>query len=122
MLRRGHELYSAKFILWFVFSFAAAAVVNYGRGIVGLSEADFVEGDGFLIYSLVCAATAYGLFRRHAMAWTGAVVLSVSFVGVSFIAISNEIVQMITAGVAIVNACILVWVKKDFLPEQISGA
>ena len=116
MLRRGYETYSAGFAAWLIYTFLGAAVFYFALGVVGVSEGSIPRGEGFLFLALASAAVAYGVYRRDAWGWTAAVALAVANVGIAFVAIPQETLQLVYAGLFVANACILVWIKKDFAP------
>ena len=116
MLRRGYETYSAGFATWLIYSFLGAAAVYFRLGVVGVSEGSIPWGEGFLFLALASVAAAYGLNRRHPLSWTAAVVLAVANVGIGFVVIPWEAGQLVCAGLFVANACILIWIKRDFAP------
>lgn len=121
MLRRGYETYVAGFASWLIYSFAAAAAYYLALAIVGVSEGDWLRGEGYLVLALVMAAVGYGLHRRDGRAWAGALALSVANVGVGFAAVPHDALQLVWAGLFVADACILVWIKRDFEPAGQAG-
>ena len=118
MLRRGYEAYSGGFISWLIYSFIGASLYYFALAVVGLSESSLPRGEGYLVMSLISAAVAFGLFKRNSFMWTVALAASVANVGLAFVAIPQETVQLIYAGLFVANACILVWIKTDFFPAN----
>ena len=88
------------------------------------------EGEVKLIAALASAAIGYGLYRHAAWAWQSGLAFSVlcagvvaltifTDVGLGFSLIPNETVQLLYAAVFVVNAAILVWIKKVFVQEEL---
>ena len=118
MLRRGYETYSAGFATWLIFSFAGAALFFFVLAIIGTSEGSLASGEGYLALALLSGAVAYGLYRGDHRAWMTAVALAVANVGLGFAAIPHETLQLVYAGLFVANACILIWIKSDFIPRD----
>ena len=119
MLRRGYETYSAGFVSWLIYSFLGLTFFFFAQAVVGLSEGSFWQGEGFLLLTLISAAVAYGLFRRDHRVWPIAVGLAVANVGLGFVAIPNETLQLAYAGLFAANACILIWIKREIVPTKV---
>ena len=100
---------------------------------MGLSEWRELGASGVqsakLVAALVSAAVGYGFYRRAAWAWLPGLVLSClcagmvaltifTGAGIGFSLIPNETVQLLYAAVFVVNAAILVWIKRVF--EEVS--
>jgi hypothetical protein len=122
MLRRGSETYSAGFLSWLIYSFLGVTFFYFAQAVVGVSEGNFWHGEGFLLLTLVAAAVAYGLFRRDHRVWPIALGLAIANVGLGFAAIPNETVQLVYAGLFVANACILIWIKREVVPGEATGA
>ena len=129
VLKRGYQTYASGFTSWLVYTFMANAAFFFISGIVGTSEGAVFEGEAKLIAALVSAAVGYGFYRRAAWAWLPGLVLSClcagmvaltifTGAGIGFSLIPNETVQLLYAAVFVVNAAILVWIKRVF--EEVS--
>ena len=116
MLRRGYETYVAGFASWLIYSLAGTAAYHLALAIAGLSEGDWLRGEGYLVLAMAMAASAYGLHRRDQRAWAASLALAVANIGVGFAAVPSEPLQLVWAGLFVANACILVWIKSDFEP------
>ena len=131
VLRRGYQTYADGFVSWLVYTFWGNAMFFFISGIIATSEGAIFEGEVKLIAALASAAIGYGLYRHAAWAWQAGLVFSVLCAGVvaltiftgaglGFSLIPNETVQLIYAAVFVVNAAILVWIKKVFVQEELS--
>ena len=129
VLKRGYQTYATGFTSWLVYTFMANAAFFFFSGIVGTSEGAVFEGEAKLIAALVSAAVGSGFYRRAARAWLPGLVLSClcagmvaltifTGAGIGFSLIPNETVQLLYAAVFVVNAAILVWIKRVF--EEVS--
>jgi hypothetical protein len=114
VLRRGYENYADGFTSWLMYNFLANAVFFFAMGIVGISEGNWLAGEGYLLVALLSAGSGYGLFRRERWVWAPALVLAILSAVVGFWVIPNETIQLIYAAVFVVNAAILVWIRKAF--------
>ena len=125
VLKRGYQTYAAGFISWLVYSFLANAVFFFIGGVIATSEGAAFEGEVKLAAALASAAIAYGYHRRELWAWLPGLVLSAlcagmvaltifTGAGIGFSLIPNETVQLLYAAVFVVNAAILVWIKRAF--------
>ena len=131
VLRRGYQTYADGFVSWLVYTFWGNAMFFFISGIIATSEGAIAEGEVKLIAALASAAIGYGLYRHVAWAWQAGLVFSVLCAGVvaltiftgaslGFSLIPNETVQLIYAAVFVVNAAILVWIKKVFVQEELT--
>jgi ABC-type uncharacterized transport system involved in gliding motility auxiliary subunit len=116
MLRRGYQTYSSGFVTWLVYNFAAVAVYYFIVAVIGASEGSIARGEGVLLLALLCAGVSYGLFRRLPQAWPLALGTAVANAGLSFVVVPGDTLQLVFIGLSIANACILVWIRKDFQP------
>jgi hypothetical protein len=125
VLMRGYQAYATGFVSWLVYTFVANAVFFFISGIIGLSEGAAFEGELKLIAALVSAAIGYGLYRHAAWSWLPALVFSAlcagmvaltifAGVGIGFSLIPNETIQLLYAAIFVVNAAILVWIRRVF--------
>ena len=115
VLRRGYETYYEGLTIWLTFNFGAAAVFFFVLGVIGASAGEVLSGEGYLLAALLSAGVAVGLFRRAEWAWMPALVLCVFNVGIGFVAIPQETIQLVFAGLFVVNGALLVWIKRTFL-------
>lgn len=127
VLRRGYQTYAAGFVSWLVYTFWGNAMFFFISGIIATSEGSILAGEFKLIAALASAAIGYGLYRHAAWAWLSGLVFSLLcavtiFAGaiLGFSLIPNETVQLLYAAVFVVNAAILVWIKKVFVQEELA--
>ena len=131
VLRRGYQTYADGFVSWLVYTFWGNAMFFFISGIIATSEGAIFEGEVKLIAALASAAIGYGLYRHAAWAWQSGLVFSVLCAGVvaltiftgasfGFSLIPNETVQLLYAAVFVVNAAILVWIKKVFVQGELA--
>ena len=121
MLRTGYEAYSSGFVRWLVYSHIFAAIGFFVLATVATGDGNLIEGLGYLAVALALGATSYGLFNEQFWSWPTALVCSLVVVGVGFVAIPHETLQLVAAGWWIANACILVWIKKDFAKQEVAA-
>lgn len=114
VLKRGYQTYADGFIGWLMYSFFANAVFLLISSVVALSEANMVEGQLNLLAGLLCSAVGYGLYRRAIWAWLPALVVALASAAGGFWVIPNETIQLIYAAAFVVNAAILVWIRRAF--------
>ena len=116
MLKRGYETYAAGFVAWLIYSFAAAGFYYFAIGVIGASEGGVIRAPVGLALCLLSAGIAYGLSRREPLIWPVALVAAIGNVGLTFVLVPNEVLQLVVAGLFVANSCILVWIRRDFLP------
>ena len=121
MLRRGYETHAAGFVAWLVYSFAIAGLFYFWLGVVGATEGGMIRTPVGLGLALLSAGIAHGLYRRQMLVWPVAVTAAISNVGLAFVLIPNDILQLVAAGLFVANACILVWIRREFLPASDDG-
>ena len=125
VLKRGYQTYADGFVSWLIYSFMANAVFFFTSAVVELSEGAVFAGEVKLLAALVSAAIGYGFHRRSSWSWLPGLVLSALCAGmvaltiftgsgIGFSLIPNETVQLLYAAVFVVNAAILVWIKRVF--------
>ncbi len=114
VLKRGYQNYADGFISWLIYSFAANAVFLLISAVVALSEAKGLEGQLHLLGGLLCGAIAFGLYQRAGQVWLPALVAALLSVLAGFWVIPNETIQLLYAATFIVNAAILVWIRRVF--------
>jgi len=114
VLRRGYENYADGFTSWLMYNFLANAVFFFVMGTVGISEGSWLAGECYLLLALLSAASGYGLYRRERWVWGPALVLAILSAVVGFWAIPNETIHLIYAAAFVVNAAILVWIRRAF--------
>ncbi len=114
VLRRGYETYYEGLSTWLTYNFGAVGVFFFVLGVIGASEDKIFSGEGYLLVSLLSVGVAFGLFRREEWAWLPAVALCIFNAGIGFVAIPQETVQLIFAGLFVANAAILIWIKRTF--------
>ena len=114
VLRRGYESYADGFTSWLMYTFLANAVFFIIMGIIGISEGDWLAGEGKLAVGLLCSGIGYGMYRRERWVWGPALGLAVISALLGFWAIPNETIQLLYAAVFVVNAAILVWIRRAF--------
>ena len=122
MLRRGYETYVSGFVSWLVYNTIAAGVYYAILGVIGASEASVVRAEGYLLMGVVSATLAYGLYRRDPWAWHLGLGVAAANAGLAFVAIPEPTLQLVAAGLSIANACILVWIRRDFEPTPVGVA
>ena len=116
MLRRGYATYVSGFVTWLVYNFLALGTWYYILGVIGLGEASLWSGEGYLLLGLLCGGLGYGLYRRDPRAWPPALATLAANAGLAFVAVPEPTLQLVLAGLSIANACILVWIRRDFQP------
>ena len=114
VLRRGYETYYEGLTIWLAYNFGAVALFFFVLGVIGAGAGEVLSGEGYLLASLLSVGVAFGLFRRAEWAWMPALVLCVFNAGIGFVAIPQETVQLVFAGLFIANAAILIWIKRAF--------
>ena len=114
MLRRGYQVYSSGFVRWLMYSHLSAGALLFVLATIATGEKNLAEGLGYFVVSMGLVMTGVGLNRREPWSWPLALVLSITVVGIGFAAIPNEALKLVAAGWWIANACILVWIKRDF--------
>lgn len=126
VLKRGYQTYAAGFVSWLVYSFIANAVFLFIGAVIATSEGEVFTGEMKLVAALAAAAIGYGFHRRALWAWLPGLVLSVlcagmvaltifTGAGIGFSVIPNETAQLLYAAVFVVNAAILIWIKRAFV-------
>jgi hypothetical protein len=94
-------------------------------GVVATSEGTVLAGESKLLAALASVAIGYGIHRRASWAWLPALVLSALCAGMVALTIftgsgigssliPNETVQLFYAAIFVVNAAILLWIKRVF--------
>ncbi|MFH1570616.1 MAG: DUF4350 domain-containing protein [Gemmatimonadota bacterium] len=121
MLRRGYETYAAGFVSWLLYTFGATAAYLLVLGGIGASEGSWLRAEGYLGLALAMVAAATGLHRRAPWAWYGAMALAVLNVGLAFAVVPQEVLQLVYAGLFVADACILIWIRRDFTPAADGG-
>ena len=116
MLRRGYATYVSGFVTWLVYNFLALGTWYYILGVIGKSEANPWSGEGYLVLGLLCWGLGYGLYKRDRRAWPPALATLAANAGLAFVAVPEPTLQLVLAGLSIANACILVWIRRDFQP------
>ena len=116
MLRRGYATYVSGFVTWLVYNFLALGTWYYILGVIGLGEASLWSGEGYLLLGLLCGGLGYGLYKRDPRAWPPALATLAANAGLAFVAVPEPTLQLVLAGLSIANACILVWIRRDFQP------
>ena len=116
MLRRGYGTYVSGFVTWLVYNFLALGTWYYIIGVIGLGEASLWRGEGYLVLGLICWGLGYGLYKRQPRAWPLALATLAANAGLAFVAVPEPTLQLVLAGLSIANACILVWIRRDFQP------
>lgn len=114
VLKRGYQTYADGFVGWLMYSFAANAVFLLISAVVALSEADLVAGQLNTAAGLLCSGVGYGLYRRAAWAWLPALGMALASAAGGFWLIPNETIQLLYAAAFIVNAAILIWIRRTF--------
>ena len=125
VLKRGYQTYAAGFVSWLVYSFLANGLFFFVSGVVATSEGTVLAGESKLLAALASAAIGYGVHRRASWAWLPALVLSALCAGMVALTIftgsgigssliPNETVQLFYAAIFVVNAAILLWIKRVF--------
>jgi ABC-type uncharacterized transport system involved in gliding motility auxiliary subunit len=119
MLRRGYATYAPGFLSWLLYSAIGAGLFFFAQGIIGVSEGSVARGEGYLLVALLAAAVSYGLHRRDGRVWLPALGLTALNAGLAFVAIPQHTltllyVQLMYAGLWVVNGVILVWIRKTF--------
>ncbi|MEC8991332.1 MAG: hypothetical protein VX656_08825, partial [Candidatus Latescibacterota bacterium] len=100
---------------WLIYSFAAAGFYYFAIGVIGASEGGVIRAPVGLALCLLSAGIAYGLSRREPLIWPVALVAAIGNVGLTFVLVPNEVLQLVVAGLFVANSCILVWIRRDFL-------
>ncbi|MBT6150254.1 MAG: GldG family protein [Gemmatimonadetes bacterium] len=121
MLRRGYETYASGFVAWLVYTFGAAGLFYFWVGVVGATEGGLIRTPVGLGLSLLSGAIAYGLYRRSTLSWPVALSTAIGNVGLAFVLVPNDVLQLVAAGIFVANACILIWIRHDFLPSDHDG-
>ncbi len=116
MLRRGYGTYVSGFVTWLVYNFLALGTWYYIIGVIGLGEASLWRGEGYLVLGLICWGLGYGLYKREPRVWPPALATLAANAGLAFVAVPEPTLQLVLAGLSIANACILVWIRRDFQP------
>ncbi len=114
VLKRGYQTYADGFLAWLMYTFIANAVFLLISSTIALSEASALEGQLDLLFGLLSAAMGYGLYKREAWAWLPSLLLSIFCALGGFWLIPNETIQLLYAAVFIVNAAILLWIRRAF--------
>jgi len=114
VLRRGYRTYAEGFISWLMYTFLANAVFFFVMGIIGVSEGNWLAGEVYLAVGLLCAGAGYGLYQREPWVWGPALVLAVASAVAGFWVIPNDTIQLLYAAVFVVNAAVLVWIRRAF--------
>ena len=116
MLRRGYGTYVSGFVTWLVYNFLALGTWYYILGVIGLGEASLWRGEGCVVLGLLCWGLSYGLYKRDSRAWPPALATLAANAGLAFVVVPEPTLQLVLAGLSIANACILVWIRRDFHP------
>ena len=70
------------------------------------------------VVGILCLGVAFGVYRRRAVVWVPAIVVSI-FCGIgALFVLSDETLQLLYIAIFVVNIAVLTWIRKAFVEEK----
>jgi len=118
VLKRGYQSYVDGCLAWLMYTFAANGIFLLITASVAMSESDMVSGQFQVLTGILCLGVSFGVYRRHAMVWVPAIVVSIFCSVGAFFVLSDETLQLLYVAIFVVNIAVLTWIRKAFVEEK----
>ena len=118
VLKRGYQSYVDGCLAWLMYTFMANGIFLLISASVAFSEADVVSGQLHVFIGILCLGVAFGIYRRLAMAWIPAILVSIFCCIGAFFVVSDETLQLLYTAIFVVNVAVLAWIRKAFVDEK----